>query len=109
MATWIILWRFGIFYDHLVHFVFIWYNFPVLVSCTKKNLATLRGTVSVMPVEEKLKKKKKTVGSLLSNLGPAELKLENVRQLRRDVGVQGPCQVPGLHDPVVVEIAGKNT
>jgi hypothetical protein len=25
---------FGIFYDHLVHFVFIWYIFPVLVSCT---------------------------------------------------------------------------
>jgi hypothetical protein len=24
-----------------VHFVFIWYIFPVLVSCTKKNLATL--------------------------------------------------------------------
>jgi hypothetical protein len=32
---------FGIFYDHMVHFVFIWYIFPVLVSCTKKNLATL--------------------------------------------------------------------
>jgi hypothetical protein len=31
----------GIFYDHLVNFVFIWYIFPVLVSCTKKNLATL--------------------------------------------------------------------
>jgi hypothetical protein len=29
-------------YDHLAHFVFIWYIFPVLVSCTKKNLATLR-------------------------------------------------------------------
>jgi hypothetical protein len=29
------------FYDHLVHFVFIWYIFPALVSCTKKNLATL--------------------------------------------------------------------
>jgi hypothetical protein len=28
-------------YDHLVHFVFIWYIFPVLVSCKKKNLATL--------------------------------------------------------------------
>jgi hypothetical protein len=44
-----ILWPFGmfyeymhgIFYDHLVHFVLIWYIFPVLVSCTKKNLATL--------------------------------------------------------------------
>jgi hypothetical protein len=26
-ATWNILWRFGIFYGHLVHFVFIWYIF----------------------------------------------------------------------------------
>jgi hypothetical protein len=32
---------FAIFYDHLVHFVIIWYIFPILVSCTKKNLATL--------------------------------------------------------------------
>jgi hypothetical protein len=38
----------GIFYGHLVYFVAIWYilclfgiNFPVLVFCTKKNLATL--------------------------------------------------------------------
>jgi hypothetical protein len=31
----------GIFYNHLVHFTFIWYIFPVLVPCTKKNLATL--------------------------------------------------------------------
>jgi hypothetical protein len=41
MAIWNILWRFGIFYVRLVHFVLIWYIFPVLVSCTKKNLATL--------------------------------------------------------------------
>jgi hypothetical protein len=41
MAIWNISWRFGIFYDHLVDFVFIWYIFPVLVSCNKKNLATL--------------------------------------------------------------------
>jgi hypothetical protein len=41
MAIWYILHPFGIFYDHLVHFVIIWYIFPVLVSCTKKNLATL--------------------------------------------------------------------
>jgi hypothetical protein len=45
---WIYFWAilnisriFGIFYDHLVHFVFIWYIFPVFVSHTKKNLATL--------------------------------------------------------------------
>jgi hypothetical protein len=36
-----ILRTFGIFYDYLVHFVLIWYIFPVLVSWAKKNLATL--------------------------------------------------------------------
>jgi hypothetical protein len=42
LAIWTILLTFGIVYDHLVHFVFIGYIiFPVLVSCTKKNLATL--------------------------------------------------------------------
>jgi hypothetical protein len=41
MTIWSILQSFGIFYDHLVHFVFMWYIFPVLVSCTKENLATL--------------------------------------------------------------------
>jgi hypothetical protein len=45
---WNILWTFGIFYEHLVQFVF----FLFLVSCTEKNLATLfsrvlhRGSVS---------------------------------------------------------------
>jgi hypothetical protein len=32
---------FGIFYGHLVYFAIICYFFPVLVCCTKKNLATL--------------------------------------------------------------------
>jgi hypothetical protein len=41
MAIWNILQIIGLFYDHLVHFVFIWNIFPVLVICTKKNLATL--------------------------------------------------------------------
>jgi predicted membrane protein len=27
IAIWNILWRLGIFYDHLVHFVLIWYIF----------------------------------------------------------------------------------
>jgi hypothetical protein len=40
-AIWNVLRTFKIFYDHLVHFVLIWYIFHVLVSCTKKNLATL--------------------------------------------------------------------
>jgi hypothetical protein len=43
-VIWNILRIFGIFYDHLVHFVFIWYIFPVLVSCTQENLATLGQT-----------------------------------------------------------------
>jgi hypothetical protein len=42
LAIWNILLTFGIFYDHLEHFVVIWYIFPVLVSCTKENLATLQ-------------------------------------------------------------------
>jgi hypothetical protein len=41
MAIWNVLWIYGILCDQLFHFVFIWYIFPVLVSRTKKNLATL--------------------------------------------------------------------
>jgi hypothetical protein len=37
MDSWSILWSFVIFYGHLV----IWYIFPVLVFCTKKNLGFL--------------------------------------------------------------------
>jgi hypothetical protein len=37
MAIWNILQTFMIFYDNLVHFVLIWYIFPVLVSYTKKS------------------------------------------------------------------------
>jgi hypothetical protein len=37
---WPILRPFGIFHSHLVHFAVIWYIFPVLVCCAKKNLAT---------------------------------------------------------------------
>jgi hypothetical protein len=40
-AIWNILRTLGIFYDYLVHFVFIWYIFSGLGICTKKNLATL--------------------------------------------------------------------
>jgi hypothetical protein len=42
---WCILQPIGVFYNHLVYFTTIWYIlwciFPVLVCCTKKNLATL--------------------------------------------------------------------
>jgi hypothetical protein len=41
MAIWNILGTFGIVYEHFVHFVLFGIFFPVLVSCTKKNLATL--------------------------------------------------------------------
>jgi hypothetical protein len=50
MAIWNILRTFGIFYEHLVHFVFFRYIFQVLVLCTQKNLATLIGTIeSIAP------------------------------------------------------------
>jgi hypothetical protein len=49
---WNILWIFGIFYNHWVHFGFIWYIFPVLVSCTQKNLATLGSSQSLKTVEQ---------------------------------------------------------
>jgi hypothetical protein len=41
MTIWSILRPIGIFYGHLVYFLVVWYIFPVLVCCTKKNLATL--------------------------------------------------------------------
>jgi hypothetical protein len=44
MAIWNILRTFGLFYAHLEQIVSIWYFFPVLVSFTMKNLATLLGT-----------------------------------------------------------------
>jgi hypothetical protein len=45
---WYILCPFGIFYGHLVYFVVIWTIFPVLVRCSKKNLATLRFVVKTI-------------------------------------------------------------
>jgi hypothetical protein len=55
MAIWNILRTFRKCYDHLVHFVLIWYSFPVLVSRTKNNLATLIPTnaylESILPHE----------------------------------------------------------
>jgi hypothetical protein len=36
-----ILRSFGILHGHLARFVVIWYIFPVLVCCTKTNMATL--------------------------------------------------------------------
>jgi hypothetical protein len=44
-AIWNILQTFGIIYDHLVHLVLIFVYFPVWVSCTKKNLASLLATL----------------------------------------------------------------
>jgi hypothetical protein len=41
---WYILCPFVIFYGHIAHLVYFlvsWYAFPILVSCSKKNLATL--------------------------------------------------------------------
>jgi hypothetical protein len=50
----------GILYDHLVYFTANWYFlspfgtlFPILVCCTKKNLATLSLKPSQKPQEKK--------------------------------------------------------
>jgi hypothetical protein len=42
----------GLFCGRLVHFMFIWYIFPVLVCCTKKNLAALAGSdiILILPL-----------------------------------------------------------
>jgi hypothetical protein len=41
LAVWSILRPFGTFCGHMVYFMVIWYIVPVLVCCTKKNLAAL--------------------------------------------------------------------
>jgi hypothetical protein len=41
MAIWSILLPSGILYVFLLYFKVIWYILPVLVTCSKKNLATL--------------------------------------------------------------------
>jgi hypothetical protein len=38
---WYILWLFGLSCGYFVYLLVIWYIFPVLVCCTKENLATL--------------------------------------------------------------------
>jgi hypothetical protein len=48
MAIWNILRTFPIFYDHLAHFELI---FCGLISCTKKNLATLHTLEKLLSVE----------------------------------------------------------
>jgi hypothetical protein len=50
MVFWYILWTFGIFCGNL-----IWCIFPVLVFCTKKNLATLVCTSSEVSKENENK------------------------------------------------------
>jgi hypothetical protein len=44
MATSNILRTFWIFYDHLAHFVFIWYIFSGFGTMYQKNLATVHST-----------------------------------------------------------------
>jgi hypothetical protein len=63
MAIWNILRTVWKFFDHLVHSVFIWYIFPVLASCTKKNLATLPSALWVYPQSEELVKKSRQKSS----------------------------------------------
>jgi hypothetical protein len=59
---WYILWSFGLFCGNFVYFVALWYilwsfgiYFPVLVCCTKKNLATLGLPGPPVSAEKKFK------------------------------------------------------
>jgi hypothetical protein len=57
-------WSFGIFCGGLVYFVVIWYIFPNLACCAKKNLATLPdGTAVQSTFAEKLLFRQKQFGS----------------------------------------------
>jgi hypothetical protein len=52
MAIWNILMRFGKVYGHLVHFVFIWYIFPVsgtMYQVKSGNPALFYVNISIMP------------------------------------------------------------
>jgi hypothetical protein len=55
---WYIVYLFGLFYRpfgnfgvHLLYFLIIWCNFPVLVCCTEQNLATLVATLTFFVAE----------------------------------------------------------
>jgi hypothetical protein len=65
--------------------MFIWYIFPVLVSCTKKNLATLDGQQKVQLLDTQASFDKGTT-LLLRHLGSARLR----RPLKVRVGIQKP-------------------
>jgi hypothetical protein len=52
MASWSILQQYGILCGHLVDFMLVWYIFPVLVCCTKKNLATLAHSSLSLPANQ---------------------------------------------------------
>jgi hypothetical protein len=54
IAIWNILWRLGIFYDHLVHFVFIWYIFPGLVIMYQEKSGNLDCKV---PIKKSIKER----------------------------------------------------
>jgi hypothetical protein len=66
MNIWNILQTFGIFYDHFVQFGFHMVPFPVLASCTKKNLATPGQShkSQVIEVDQFMTKKKKITYTL---------------------------------------------
>jgi hypothetical protein len=48
LAIWDILWRFGKFYDHLVHFVFIWYIYSGFCIMYQEK----SGNPALMPILE---------------------------------------------------------
>jgi hypothetical protein len=84
MAIWNILWKFEIFYDPLVHFVLVLYIFPVLVSCTKKSLATLGQTL----LRKLIKIRRDALAAWCMQWSTAEL-----LNIRSWVGISPGCKV----------------
>jgi hypothetical protein len=54
MTNWNILQTFGIVYDHLVQFVFIWYSFPVLVCLDQEKSGRSASTTQFLRAYFKL-------------------------------------------------------
>jgi hypothetical protein len=66
MAIWSILWPFGICFGHLVYYPPFWYILPILVCCTKKNLATLVVMVEAPNLLENVSKNSLNKNKLLT-------------------------------------------
>jgi hypothetical protein len=74
-----ILWTFATFYGHLVYFLVIWYIIPILVSFSKKNLATLLSSGKSF----RQSAAEKSFGSISSGIGSDSARSKIATQLHK--------------------------